>query len=291
MEYLLFLQKLREGVPDGINQFAAAVAEFSISPYAIILVAMIYWCVSKRAGLLTLMSYPLAFLFNGVIKGICRIERPFVRDPRIIPYTSAYGYSFPSGHSMMGTAMYGSLGVSFRKRRGIAVFFAAMTLFTAFMRNWVGVHTFEDVAVGFLVSCALITVNSLGLNFVDRRPELDWVMFLAGIAVVAGCYLLDPSSLLMMGMYLGTMIGWIIERRFIKFEVEKCVVCRILFAVGGAATLGLLNSVVLPAVCAPMGAAGQFVKNFVLFLAIVAGWPAVMAAVSRIRGKRAACDC
>lgn len=58
---------------------------------------------------------------NGAVKLSVCAYRPWIRDSRIVPAgdskVAATGYSFPSGHTMCATAMYGTTAVWQRKKR------------------------------------------------------------------------------------------------------------------------------------------------------------------------------
>ncbi|MBO5535524.1 MAG: phosphatase PAP2 family protein [Clostridia bacterium] len=59
------------------------------------------------------------------------------------------GYSYPSGHSVTAATLYGSMAVCARKMmRWISVLCVILILLTGFSRNYLGVHTPQDVLVG-----------------------------------------------------------------------------------------------------------------------------------------------
>ena len=127
--------------------------------------ALIYWCISKRAGAFLLMNFSLANVCNTAVKNIFCIERPFIRDARLVPYAPVSGYSFPSGHTMLATGFYGGLAVWQRKRKGFAALCVILTVLTAFTRNWLGAHTAEDVLAGIFCSVGVIALNSFLYSF------------------------------------------------------------------------------------------------------------------------------
>ena len=108
MEYLLYLQHLREITPEIVNEGILFLSEFMGGTGALAVIALVYWCISKCAGAFMLLNFSSAYMINQTLKNIFCVSRPFVLDPRIQPYTTATGYSFPSGHTMQGTAVYSS---------------------------------------------------------------------------------------------------------------------------------------------------------------------------------------
>ena len=77
---------------------------------ALLIMAIIYWCVSKAFGTYLLMGWSANRIVNGFLKVTACVYRPWIRDARIVPYgdsmQTATGYSFPSGHSMNGASLF-----------------------------------------------------------------------------------------------------------------------------------------------------------------------------------------
>ena len=99
-------------------------------------------------------------LTTGLKLGFQR-ERPFFPDP----LATESSYSFPSGHSSVSLAVYGTLGyIAARhlptRRAQIAILAAAATLvlLIGFSRLYLGVHFLSDVIAGFSVALAWIAL-------------------------------------------------------------------------------------------------------------------------------------
>lgn len=99
-----------------------------------------------------------AWLLNALLKSIYQRQRPTLEH-----LTKATGYSFPSGHSMIGFAFYGFiayivyLNIKDLKRRFLLM---AVLIFLAFAigisRIYLGVHFASDVLGGFVGGAAWI---------------------------------------------------------------------------------------------------------------------------------------
>lgn len=276
MNYLVFLQSLRQSAPEWVNEAILFLSEMAGGAVAMAAIALIYWCINKRAGTSLLLNFSFAYMFNQILKNIFCVKRPFHRDTRLKPYTDATGYSFPSGHTMLGTSVYGTLALWLRKSLPAVVLCVLLTLLTAFGRNWIGVHTPQDVIVGMLASCAVIFANAYLLKWLDRHPKKDVFVFLAGLAVSLGVYFLIPGSEKVLGIFLGVLVGWIIERRFIRFEIAKSLLLRAAFFVSGALLLFVLYKFLLPAAFGSLGNTGKGLVYFFTFLYISCIWPLVM---------------
>ena len=277
MDYLYFLQQLRQSAPHWLNECVVFVSEFIGGIGGLVLMALVYWCINKRTGTFLLMNFSLAYVCNTVVKNIFCIQRPFYRDVRLEPYVAASGYSFPSGHTMLATAFYGGIALRQRKRKWAVALCLLLTLLTAFTRNWLGVHTLEDVLVGIACSACVIVLNSLVLRWVEGKPGRGYLVFALSVLVFAAVCVGYPTGLKSAGIYGGVMLGWVIERRFIRFEIGGGLGFRAVTFAVGIAVVGLLYKVLLPMLFVPLGKQlKDMLINFIVFFLVTAGWPAVM---------------
>ena len=191
--YLLTLQAFRGSTGDALTPLMEAVSFFVVS-LLIMIPVFIYWAVDKRRGLFALVSYALCAAATTLVKLTACVIRPWLRDPRVVPagkaIDTATGYSFPSGHTAAAGAIYGALAVSaWKRRRWAAVLCLAVLLLTAFSRNYLGVHTPQDVAAALgLAALALLAVTGI-FRYLVKHPEKENLLlllaFLAGWAGIA----------------------------------------------------------------------------------------------------------
>lgn len=269
IEYLLFLQKVRELSGGVLDTFMLKATTLGESTATFLLLAFVYWCVDKRMGQVMALNVSVACTWNQFIKWVCRVDRPWVRDERIIPVQKAIegagGYSFPSGHTTRATAVWGTLGVLLwkSKERIVAVLCGMILLVIAFSRNYLGVHTPQDVLVSLLAGVILIFLVEKVLCWTENGKNRD--MIVAGIGCLI-CFLpmLRAGCLSNAGAGMGFFIGWLLERRFVQFETEdtwahKCVK----FVIGGVG-IGFIMEVVYSAFCLVM--ASRYARFFTLFV-------------------------
>lgn len=259
INYLLLLQNFREATGNVFTPLFYAISEFVISFWPLAFFALVYWAYDKKTGFWFLLNMAGAYFLNGILKLTACIYRPWIRDSRIVPagnsLFSATGYSFPSGHSTLAGAFYGSIGVNqWKKRRWISIiafFFAALTLFS---RNYLGVHTPQDVLVGFFSTLLLVFLNiyiakkmfdeGVAANGDGKSNKMrDIYIFIAGILICAaaviyinvksypldykdGVLIVDPEKMKPdtyagIGFLFGFVIGWFIEKKCIRFEIKQ----------------------------------------------------------------------
>jgi membrane-associated phospholipid phosphatase len=102
----------------------------------------------------------------GMKQGFRR-ERPFFEDP----LATATSFSFPSGHSLVSLAVYGSIAIVVARHapsRRVAVavisLAAAWILAIGFSRLYLGVHFLTDVVAGFAAGAAWLALLYLALE-------------------------------------------------------------------------------------------------------------------------------
>ena len=203
----------------------------------IILLCLIFWCISKKIGYVMGIAFFLSGLTVQGMKICFRIERPWVIDPSFEPVPGAKeyatGYSFPSGHTQSAAAFYGSLGAQVKQRYWKAILFA-IPVIVAFSRMYLGVHTLLDVAVSLIITFLLIwltvKVFSSGTESKKRSLVISSVIVLYTIIVIIIAAVLYNNGtiedkniadcLKAAGAGIGFAVGMYIESVYIKFSVK-----------------------------------------------------------------------
>ncbi len=247
MEFLLILQQFREGAGKVLSEFLAKMTFLGELNTVLVIMAVIYWCVSKDFGTYLLMGWSGNRLVNGVLKVTACAYRPWIRDARIVPYgnsmTTATGYSFPSGHSMNAASAYGGVVVRRDVPRALRVILGAVVVLVAFSRCYLGVHTPQDVLVGMAAGMLVMWLTVRLMRWVAEHPQKDlWVaaigiLLAVAVAVYAalksypedydatGKLLVDGTKMANdtfkgVGWCMAFLVGWILERRFVNFTTD-----------------------------------------------------------------------
>ncbi len=275
IQILLALQNLREVLGSSLNTFFEFITTIAVD-YWVILPAMIFfWAIDKKKGEILLFSAGIGRYLTALLKTIFCVYRPWIRDPRIKPLPEvmpgATGYSFPSGHSASTSSLYAALILLYRKYKGLCIFFALMIFITMFSRMYVGVHTPQDVVVGSAIGFAAAFAGMKIVGWVDKNPDKDWVVlvvtiiFMVAILLyiglkkypmdyVDGELLVDPKKMTVDGFKdpgtcFGMVLGWFVERRFIRFSTEGTGTQKVLRCAAGS----LAYIFILTAIANPLG--------------------------------------
>ena len=273
IQILLALQQFREAIGGCLNGFFAFLTTIAVDYYIMLPGLILFWAFNKRAGVIGLGSYGAACYGVSALKSTFCVYRPWVRSDLIKPLpevmSGATGYSFPSGHSASVSGMYGGLIGVYRKRKGLCVLLGTMILLTMFSRLYVGVHTPQDVLAGLLVGAVGAALVFLADRFVQHHAKLDWVIVLAVAVLCAvllpymyfksypmdyvdGNLLVDPTKMTVGGFkdpgrLFGVVLGWFIERRFIRFDTDGTPYQKLMRSVVGALLfIGYWNIVMEP---------------------------------------------
>ena len=246
IDYLLWLQNIRMhtgGTFDGFFLSLTKLGEFMVPT---IIMAIIYWCIDAKAGLYLFSLNALSLMTTQFIKMAAGIYRPWILSDRIQPpqgaFRTAGGYSFPSGHTTMAISSTGGLAYLVKKNRFLCGFLIFVVLLVGFSRNFLGVHTPQDVIAGLLIGIIMIFATSKLLNWCEKDKNRYLYVLLAvniiciGILYyvctksypqdyVDGVLLINPdkaihNSFIYYGWTMGLINGVMLCRRFFPFEAD-----------------------------------------------------------------------
>lgn len=246
LQYLLFLQNLRLATGGFFDEIFNALSKIAVDlmpfmPY------VVFWAVNKSWGYRGMFSYLSGDTLNGVIKLTVCAYRPWIRSSQIEPAgdskTAATGYSFPSGHSLSAAINYGLIYVwSKGKKKGIAILSIILILLTGFSRNFLGVHTPQDVIIGLTEGFLVIWIVGLIQKKTEGNEKLHDILTAVGIIAVFGVILyvtnksypmdydadgkllVNPQSMMndvfkACGSLFALLVGSFVERHYIHYEI------------------------------------------------------------------------
>ena len=247
IDILLILQAFRNGAGAILADFLSKMTFLGEINTALVLLAVIYWCLDKEFGTYLLMGWSGNRLVNGVLKVTFCAYRPWIRDARVIPYgnmiETATGYSFPSGHTMNAASLYGGTAVRRDMPRALRAALLLVVVLIAFSRMFMGVHTPQDVIIGAAAGMTVMYLTYRMMEYLKKHPGKDRLIVLTGLILAAavavyaafksypadydaaGKLIVDGAKMANdtfkgVGWCSAFLAGWILERRYAGFSTD-----------------------------------------------------------------------
>ena len=262
MDFLYLLEKIRMPWLDSIMLTVTHLGEETAF---LVLALIIFWCVDKYQGYYLLGVGLLGNLANQFMKILCRVPRPWVRDPNFHALESAKpeagGYSFPSGHSQTAVGTFGAIAVT-QKHKILRILCIAVMVLVPFSRMYVGVHTPADVLVGS--GMALVMVFGLYPLMLGKGKRFLPYVLMAMMALSVAFLLfvelypfpadVDAENLAsavknaytFVGCFAGVLIVYFVDERKLHFVNHAVWWAQIMKAAGGLALVLAVKSGMKP---------------------------------------------
>ena len=293
MELLYWFESIRTPVLDTVMSLITHLGEETFFMLAALLV---FWCVDKRRGYYLLTVGFVGTLINQWLKIVCRVPRPWVRDPDFTIVESARaeagGYSFPSGHTQCVVGYMGGIA-RFTKRTWLRVVCIILALLTAVSRMYLGVHTPADVGVSLLVAAALVfllyPLIESTLWFPNRMYAIIGGMLALALGFVAFMELypfpadIDGANLAsavknaytMAGAVAGVLVVYAFDSRILQFPTRAPWWGQLIKLVGGLALVVLVRVLLKEPLLALCGGheAAHAIRYFIMVLVAGGVWP------------------
>lgn len=246
IEILLLLERFREGFGNIFRDFFYQMTTLGNLNFTVLLLASVYWCINKNFGVYMLLGFHWNRLVNGFLKIIVCAYRPWIRDPRLIPDSEvlkeATGYSFPSGHSMNASTFFGGIGIRKDVKKSLRIAAWILVGLISFSRIYFSVHTPQDIIVGPILAILVMFLATKMMTILEKKnADIYVAIFSIIISILIVIYaslksypvdydaegkiLVDGMKMAAdtfkgVGWNLGFFVGFIIERRFVKFTTD-----------------------------------------------------------------------
>ncbi|MCR5796114.1 MAG: phosphatase PAP2 family protein [Solobacterium sp.] len=276
---------------------------FAIS-YLILIPVLIYWIGDKKKGLFPLASFYMCIGINVVVKLTACIYRPWIRDARVIPagdaISTATGYSFPSGHVATSGPIYAGLAKVYHdSKKWISWICVILLLITAFSRNYLGVHTPQDVIIALLETVLSVYVMGKIFRYLEEKPKKENILlllqFLFAVAALVyvtfkpypmeykdGVLIVDPQKMMNDGygdlaMTMIFPIARFIEKKWIRFRPVGCNKKGLIAGIIGSVFFALINQLLKPCLVSLFGSHwGKFLGSGILVFFCIAAYPLII---------------
>ena len=210
--------------------FFRVVTELGSDYFYMILIAVGFWAVDKRASRLTVFVLTASVVSNYWLKITFKSPRPPATN--WLPGVRASNYSLPSGHAQNSTTLWGWLGIKI-KTRWMAIFSAFLAVLIGLSRIYLGVHWLGDVLIGWILGLILLIVmwkleKPIQSFFSKFNPYLLYLgLVLFGLATMILTEMISPVTIVGMednfgvngGLIIGLGIGLPLERKYVNFKI------------------------------------------------------------------------
>ncbi len=258
MEILYFFESIRNGVLDAFFSLITLGGEETLF---MALGMIFFWCVNKYQGYYLLCVGFAGTVINQFLKMLCRVPRPWIKDPNFTIVESAReaatGYSFPSGHTQTSVGLFGGIART-AKRKWLMIVGIVFAVLVPISRLYLGVHTPADVLVSSAIALVLVFAFLPLFKKAEKSPAVMYAIFgtfaVAIIAFIAfvclhnfpadvyteGLHNLESArenGFTLLGCIAGLTIVYTVDRLFLDFKTEAVWWAQIIKVVVG---LGLV---------------------------------------------------
>ena len=297
MSFLYFLEDLRNPVLDFFFSFITLFGEETIF---MAIGMIVFWCVDKFKGYYLLCVGFFGTILNQFLKIVCRVPRPWVKDPSFTIVESAKeaagGYSFPSGHTQTSVGLYGGIA-RVANNKAFRISMIVLAALVALSRMYLGVHTPADVLVSVAIATVLIFMAYPIFKKAENSPKVMYALLFSfvGVMVAYLCFVLlfpfpaevyaadavhnlesaQKNGYTLLGCALGLLVAYTADLKWIKFETKAVWWAQVLKVLGGLVAVLLVKELLR----APLDALfdGHLVARSIRYflMVVVAGviWP------------------
>ncbi|MBQ3761765.1 MAG: phosphatase PAP2 family protein [Clostridia bacterium] len=295
LDILYWLQTNR---PEFVGKLMSVFTFFGNEIIAIGIACLVYWCLSRKTGTRLLLSMLFGLTINQLLKISFAARRPWVRsagtDKEIVPYANAIddatAYSFPSGHTANAAAAYGALVYGKGVKRVFKILAWILVVLVGVSRLYLGVHTPQDVLASLVLGVILVFLMGRLSEKLEENPKLDLPIALSAFALAAAALIVALTRKLpgdeeeiarntmdvfkTVGAVCGMMLGWMLERRFVRFDKPATILSAALRLVIGMALVFALLNATKPLFISLLGeSAGGAVRYFITCFVAIFVWP------------------
>ncbi len=241
---LLVIESFRTGFLDLLFPI---ITDFGGEMGYLVILAVVYWSVSKSVGQGLAYSYLFTATLNTWLKTIWRLPRPDSAaleetlnragiSDRLQPLIHESSPAFPSGHTQGAFAAWGYMAARFQ-RTWFWIVAAIIATLIAFSRMYIGVHFPQDILAGFVVG----VIYLLLWLWIEPRVQAKLDKTSTGgryaLAVLTPLIVLlvypVASAATALGALIGLGVGFVLEGETLHFKVDGLWWQRVLRGVVG----------------------------------------------------------
>lgn len=218
LELIKFIQSFSNPILDNVFQFITMLGE---EYFYILFLTITYWFINKKFAYKLGFTFLISGILNCAIKDLFKFKRPIgINGIRSLRLSTATGYSFPSGHTQNAAAFWFFL-IKNLKKRWINILGSITILSIALSRLYLGVHWPKDVIAGIFLGIASVFITDFLFEYseVNNKPQV--FLFILLPASLGLFFFKSPDYYKAVGISTGFYLGYILESKYINFEINK----------------------------------------------------------------------
>lgn len=270
VEILKYIQLFKNPVLDGI--FLGITMSTEV-PVILIMASILYWCINKKYGQRLLFALTGNIALNTGVKEFFKSPRPIgVPGIESMRTSTATGYSFPSGHTQIGTTFWVSI-MSIIKKNYMYIIGTIIFISIGLSRLYLGVHWPMDVLFGWIFGIGFTLICNYILVKIEKNNKYTYFGFII-IPMFFWIFIVNSVEYVkMFGLITGFIAGYIIEREYVDFDVNVCIKSKIFRYIFGLLSLGLVYLALK--FIMPENYIGGYLRYALLMIYAIAGAPMV----------------
>jgi membrane-associated phospholipid phosphatase len=223
-EFLRFITQYQHPFFDSL---AAVFTFLGNEEFYFLIIPVVYWCFSKKAGFRLFYIFLLSVTVNAFLKISYAVERPIgVEGVHSLFISSAevgshYPYdSFPSGHAQGSATLWGYLAYLVA-RPSFWIFSIILIIFISFSRLYSGLHWPNDVFIGVLIAILILVISvplQKQLSVLPKRYQ--WVIAVVIPFLIAAVFT-EMEGVKYAGFLLGAGIGYLLEGKIVRMIISE----------------------------------------------------------------------
>jgi membrane-associated phospholipid phosphatase len=267
-EIIKFIQSMISPFWDTVFQLVTMTGE---EQFYILVAAIIFWCVNKKFGYKLGFALLTSTIVNTALKATINVPRPIgtpgIRSLRV---ETATGQAFPSGHTQGAATLWVSSIIQVKKRWMYITGISAIIL-VGCSRLYLGVHWPIDIIGGIVIGTLWVFISNYIFEYAEATGKA-WILMVIILPMLIGMiFLRQKTYYTIAGTVFAFFIGYIIETRYVQFDVRATKLNQLIKLFFGLSILIILKSTLKEIL--PINIFSDFFRYFVIGLWITLGAP------------------